>query len=103
MRLGSLAELRQNARSRGVAQDSVARAYHAVIEALIDALRLVPQRTTTWYPTVRVDYNLSDSLRFNAVQLSEQKLVQGTPQQLVERASNFGYLSELKRQFPRAS
>ena len=46
VRLGSLAELRQNARSRGVAQDSVARAYHAVIEALIDALRLVPQRTT---------------------------------------------------------
>src|SRR5207248_3059576 len=31
---------------RGVALDSVARAYHAVVEALIDALRLVPQRTT---------------------------------------------------------
>jgi signal transduction histidine kinase len=46
VRLGSLAELRQNARHRGVALDSVARAYHAVIEALIDALRLVPQRTT---------------------------------------------------------
>jgi len=46
VRLGSLAELRQNARHRGVAQDSVARAYHAVINALIDALRLVPQRTT---------------------------------------------------------
>src|SRR5204863_1742586 len=46
VRLGSLVELRQNARHRGVAQDSVARAYHAVIEALIDSLRLVPQRTT---------------------------------------------------------
>ena len=46
VRLGSLVELRQNARRRGVAQDSVARAYHAVIEALIDALRLVPQRTS---------------------------------------------------------
>ena len=46
VRLGSLDELRANARLRGVAEDSVARAYHAVIEALIDALRLVPQRTT---------------------------------------------------------
>jgi signal transduction histidine kinase len=46
VRLGSLTELRENARSRGIALDSVARAYHAVIEALIDALRLVPQRTT---------------------------------------------------------
>jgi hypothetical protein len=27
---------------------------------------LVPQRTTTWFPTVRVDYNLTESLRFNA-------------------------------------
>ena len=45
IRLGSLVELRQNARRRGAAQDSVARAYHAVIQALVDALRLVPQRT----------------------------------------------------------
>jgi signal transduction histidine kinase len=46
VRLGSLAELRQSARHRGVPLDSVARAYHAVIDALIDALRLVPQRTS---------------------------------------------------------
>src|SRR2546421_6248733 len=46
VRLGSLAELRQNARNRALAQDSVARAYHAVVAALIDALRLVPQRTS---------------------------------------------------------
>jgi signal transduction histidine kinase len=46
VRLGSLTELRENARHRGVELDSVARAYHAVIEALIDALRLVPQRTS---------------------------------------------------------
>jgi signal transduction histidine kinase len=46
VRLGSLAELRQSARQRGAALDSVARAYHAVIEALINALRLVPQRTS---------------------------------------------------------
>src|SRR5205807_2471244 len=48
VRLGSLSELRENARSRGIALDSVARAYHAVIEALIDALRLVPRRSTGW-------------------------------------------------------
>ncbi|MGP3980431.1 nitrate- and nitrite sensing domain-containing protein [Streptomyces sp. KR80] len=46
VRLGSLAELRQSARHRGAPLDSVARAYHAVIDALIDALRLVPQRTS---------------------------------------------------------
>ena len=46
VRMGSLVELRQNARQRGASLDSVARAYHAVIEALIDALRLVPQRTS---------------------------------------------------------
>ncbi|RSM43434.1 HAMP domain-containing protein [Amycolatopsis balhimycina DSM 5908] len=44
-RIGSLAELRQNAERRGVALDSVARTYHAVIGAVIDALRLVPQLT----------------------------------------------------------
>ena len=27
---------------------------------------LVPQRTTIWYPTVRVDYNLTEKLRFSA-------------------------------------
>src|SRR3954447_19397233 len=44
-RIGSLAELRQNAARRGVALDSVARTYNAVIDAVIDALRLVPQLT----------------------------------------------------------
>jgi len=45
-RLGSLADLRAGALERGVSLDSVARTYHAVIEAVIDALRLVPQRTS---------------------------------------------------------
>ena len=45
-RIGSLAELRQNAERRGVALDSVARTYHAVIGAVIDSLRLVPQLTS---------------------------------------------------------
>ncbi|WP_370969359.1 nitrate- and nitrite sensing domain-containing protein [Amycolatopsis sp. cg9] len=45
-RVGSLNELRQNAERRGVALDSVARTYHAVIGAVIDSLRLVPQLTS---------------------------------------------------------
>ncbi|VVJ22998.1 Putative sensor and ATPase [Amycolatopsis camponoti] len=45
-RIGSLDELRQNAQRRGVALDSVARTYHAVIGAVIDSLRLVPQLTS---------------------------------------------------------
>jgi signal transduction histidine kinase len=45
-RVGSLAELRAAALHRGTSVDSVARAYHAVIQALIDALELVPQRTS---------------------------------------------------------
>ena len=45
-RIGSLGELRQNAASRGVALDSVARTYHAVVDAVIDSLRLVPQLTS---------------------------------------------------------
>jgi signal transduction histidine kinase len=44
VRLGSLTEIRRNARDRGVSPDSVARTYHAVIDALIDALRLVPRQ-----------------------------------------------------------
>ncbi|HET6708728.1 nitrate- and nitrite sensing domain-containing protein [Amycolatopsis sp.] len=45
-RIGSLGELRQNAARRGVALDSVARTYNAVIDAVIDSLRLVPQLTS---------------------------------------------------------
>ena len=45
VRLGSLKEPRQSALLRGISPDRVARTYHAVIGALIDALRLVPQDT----------------------------------------------------------
>ncbi|MEV6441008.1 nitrate- and nitrite sensing domain-containing protein [Amycolatopsis sp. NPDC051716] len=45
-RIGSLGELRQNAARRGVALDSVARTYNAVVDAVIDSLRLVPQLTS---------------------------------------------------------
>ncbi|MGW4520751.1 nitrate- and nitrite sensing domain-containing protein [Amycolatopsis sp. NPDC004378] len=45
-RIGSLNELRQNALRRGVALDSVARTYHALIGAVIDSLWLVPQLTS---------------------------------------------------------
>jgi signal transduction histidine kinase len=44
VRLGSLTDIRQNARDKGVSPDSVARTYHAVIDALVDALRLVPRQ-----------------------------------------------------------
>src|SRR5256886_11737759 len=43
-RIGSLAELRQNALARGASLDSVARTYHAVIEAVIDAGRVGPPK-----------------------------------------------------------
>ncbi|SDH67570.1 Signal transduction histidine kinase [Actinokineospora alba] len=46
VRIGSLRELRQSALRRGVSPDAVARTYHAVIGAILDALRLVPQRTS---------------------------------------------------------
>ena len=45
-RLGSLTDLRQAALQRGISVDSIARAYHAVIQAIIGAMRLVPQRTS---------------------------------------------------------
>jgi signal transduction histidine kinase len=46
VRVGSLQELRSNALSRSASLDSVARTYHAVISAMIDAVRLVPQKTS---------------------------------------------------------
>jgi signal transduction histidine kinase len=46
VRLGSLRELRESALRRGIAPDSVARTYRAVISAIVDALRLVPQLTS---------------------------------------------------------
>lgn len=46
VRIGSLNEIRANALARGASLDSVARTYHAVIDAVINALRLVPQLTS---------------------------------------------------------
>jgi signal transduction histidine kinase len=46
VRIGSLQELRQNALRRGVSLDSVARTYRAVIEAVIDAPRLLAQKNS---------------------------------------------------------
>ncbi|WP_410655551.1 nitrate- and nitrite sensing domain-containing protein [Amycolatopsis sp. lyj-112] len=46
VRIGSLEEIRANALRRGASLDSVARTYHAVIDAVINALRLVPQQTS---------------------------------------------------------
>ncbi len=42
-RVGSLDELRRNAMIRAVSLDSLARTYHAVTDAVIDALRLLPR------------------------------------------------------------
>jgi len=47
------------------------------------------------------DIDAGESLRFFALQLAEYKLLKGAPQQLLAQASDFGYLQELKRQFPR--
>jgi signal transduction histidine kinase len=46
VRLGSLRELRESALRRGISTDSVARVYHALVDAVIGALRLVPQVTS---------------------------------------------------------
>lgn len=46
VRIGSLNEIRENALRRGASLDSVARTYHAVIDAVINSLRLVPQQTS---------------------------------------------------------
>src|SRR4029453_3141146 len=44
IRLGSVRELREAALQRGTSVDSVARAYHAIIQGLIHPLRLLPPR-----------------------------------------------------------
>lgn len=46
VRIGSLNEIRANALARGASLDSVARTYHAIIDAVINSLRLVPQQTS---------------------------------------------------------
>ncbi|HET6286622.1 MAG TPA: nitrate- and nitrite sensing domain-containing protein, partial [Amycolatopsis sp.] len=46
VRIGSLNEIRESALRRGASLDSVARTYHAVIDAVINSLRLVPQQTS---------------------------------------------------------
>ena len=49
------------------------------------------------------DLDAQASLRFFAVQLADQKLVKGSPQELVTLASAYDYLQELRRQYPRAN
>ncbi|MET0134375.1 MAG: nitrate- and nitrite sensing domain-containing protein [Kibdelosporangium sp.] len=46
VRIGSLRELRDNALRRGVSTDSVARTFHALVDAVINALRLVTQQNS---------------------------------------------------------
>jgi len=46
LRLGSLTDIRNNVQGGNVSLESVGRTYHAINEALIDALRLVPNETS---------------------------------------------------------
>jgi NitT/TauT family transport system substrate-binding protein len=91
------------------ANDRVAKDPAAAVLAGVNAGMFMPELFDTVLATLKNctfewrELDVQDSLLFNAVQLSGQKLVKGTPQQLVERGSSFGYLTELKRQFPRAN
>lgn len=46
LRLGSLTDIRRNVPGGNVSLESIGRTYHAINEALIDALRLVPNETS---------------------------------------------------------
>jgi NitT/TauT family transport system substrate-binding protein len=48
------------------------------------------------------DFDAEETLRFFALQLAEYKLVKGVPQQLVGQSSDYAYVRELRKQFPRA-
>jgi NitT/TauT family transport system substrate-binding protein len=44
------------------------------------------------------DFNPEDTLRFHALRLKEVGMIKSTPQQIIERGSNFSFLNELKRE-----
>ncbi|MDP9319834.1 MAG: ABC transporter substrate-binding protein [Chloroflexota bacterium] len=47
------------------------------------------------------DLDPEESLRFFALQLADQKMVKGVPQQLVAQSSDYAYMRALKTQLPR--
>jgi NitT/TauT family transport system substrate-binding protein len=91
------------------ANDRVARDPAAAALAGVKAGLYTPELYDTFLAAFRNstfewrDIDAEASLLFNAVQLSNLKLVKGTPKQLVAQASNLGYLAELKSQYPRAN
>jgi len=44
------------------------------------------------------EFNPEDTLRFHALRLREVGMIESTPQQIIERGSNFSFLNELKRE-----
>jgi NitT/TauT family transport system substrate-binding protein len=90
------------------ANDRVARDPAAAVLSGVKAGLFAPELYDTFLATLRNcifewrELDAEASLLFNAVRLSEQRMVKGTPKQIVAQASNFGFLSELKRQYPRA-
>ena len=76
-RIGSLDELRRNAVTRGVSLDSLARTYHAVTEAMVDALRLIPRNSAG---TVGTDAESTQALvELDALlRANEQSALRGT-------------------------
>ena len=60
-------------------------------ELALQTLRDLP------YDRWRTD-NPADTLRFNALRLRETGMISSTPQEIIERGSNFSFLNELKRE-----
>jgi len=91
------------------ANDRVAKDLPAAVMAGVKAGMFSPETYDTYLATLKNctfewrELDAEASLLFNAVQLSQAKLVKNTPQQLVKLASNFAFLQELKRQYPRAN
>ncbi|SDX02296.1 Signal transduction histidine kinase [Amycolatopsis xylanica] len=84
VRIGSLAEIRANALRRAVSLDSAARTYHAVIEAVIDAPRLLGQKNTDAEGTRQLT-SLDALLRAN-----EEKGLRGMAQIIVAADAESG-------------
>ncbi|MFD8496484.1 nitrate- and nitrite sensing domain-containing protein [Amycolatopsis sp. NPDC059657] len=84
VRIGSLAEIRANALRRAVSLDSAARTYHAVIEAVIDAPRLLGQKNTDAEGTRQLT-SLDSLLRAN-----EEKGLRGMAQIIVAADAESG-------------
>jgi NitT/TauT family transport system substrate-binding protein len=91
------------------ANDRVAKDLPAAVMAGVKAGMFAPSAYDTYLATLKNctfewrELDAEASVLFNAVQLSQPKLVKKTPQELVKLASNFGFLQELKRQYPRAN